>query len=438
MGAAVSGGADSVALLTNLLELRDEIGIVLSVLHFNHQIRGAESDADEQFVRELADRHALPFVSETRDVNAYAAERRLSLETAARNVRYEFFTRLLVRDDLNKIATGHTLDDQAETVLQKLARGAGTRGLAGIYPKITVSTERDHPAAIVRPLLATGRSEILEYLRDVKHCWREDTSNNDVRHARNRIRHKVLPLLQQEVNPRTRENLAEAGEIFRAEEEYWEQATNTLLPKLWSLHDAGGRINQVALQQQPLAIQRRLVRAAAASLGLSLEFRHVQEVLGLAGEGAQTALPNGWLAAVKKSEIAFERDAADSADYEYILAVPGKVIAAEVGTVIETVVVKTGERDSVVTLDRALVKEKLTVRNWRPGDRFWPAHTKEPKKIKELLQDRHITGDEKRRWPVIAIGGEVAWMRGFGVRRDFQAKNGAGVLITELPLDSAE
>ena len=147
VGVAVSGGADSVALLRLMIELRSELGIVLSVIHLNHNLRGPESDADEQFVRELAAAHRLEFICENRDVRAYATAKKVGLEAAARKVRYEFFGELL-SGNLDRIATGHTLDDQAETVLLKFMRGAGTRGLAGIYPRVAISNQRSAVSSV--------------------------------------------------------------------------------------------------------------------------------------------------------------------------------------------------------------------------------------------------------------------------------------------------
>ena len=142
VGVAVSGGADSVALLRLLLELRTELGVVLSVVHFNHKLRGTQADDDEQFVADLASQNKLEFRSESRDVRAYAAAKHLSVETAAREMRYQFFRRLLLERRANRVATAHTVDDQAETVLLRVVRGAGTRGLAGIYPQLSVVSSR--------------------------------------------------------------------------------------------------------------------------------------------------------------------------------------------------------------------------------------------------------------------------------------------------------
>src|SRR6266487_359315 len=250
------------------IELRSELGVVLSVVHLNHKLRGAESDQEEQFVIEVAAVHGLSIITETCNVKSYAAERKLSLETAARRVRYEFFKRQLQNRELDKVATGHTLDDQAETVLLKLARGAGTRGLAGIYPKVAVSRQpsavsKTHPqGCIVRPLLSTSRKDLEAYLAEIGQGWREDASNRDLRHTRNRIRHGILPRFERHVNPHICETLAETAEISRAEEEYWSGEMGRFLPQIWKKDTQGGILNCEALDKFPLALRRRLVRAA--------------------------------------------------------------------------------------------------------------------------------------------------------------------------------
>src|SRR5438105_266555 len=210
VGVAISGGTDSVALLRLLLELRAELGIVLSVVHFNHNLRGSESDSDEDFVKQLAERHELEFFCERGDVEAHARSMQLSTEAAARQLRYRYFQRLLGENRLDHVATGHTLDDQAETVLLRIIRGAGTRGLAGIYPQLRVGRS---PFSVIRPLLRTTRTELEAYLIEIGQEWREDSSNRDLRHARNRVRHEIMPRLEHSLNPAVRESLAEVAEI---------------------------------------------------------------------------------------------------------------------------------------------------------------------------------------------------------------------------------
>jgi tRNA(Ile)-lysidine synthase len=420
IGVAVSGGADSVALLRLLLELRDHVGIVLSVVHFNHHIRGAESDSDEAFVLELAGRYDVESHHAGEDVPSYAAAQHLSLEAAARFLRYRYFESLLRRGLVDRIATAHTLDDQAETVLLRLLRGAGTRGLAGIFPIVEV--ESDKPAGgsrgqIVRLLLQFRRVDLEDYLRTLRQPWRDDLSNLDLKHARNRVRQKLLPLLQSEFSPAVRERLGDLAAICRAEEEYWTETIRALLP------DVTVKPSGVALAKMlshPLALRRRLLRAAAHALGLSLEFEQVEEILRLmsspsAGE-KQLALGDEWCAVRAGDRLYFERrgEAHPSSEYEYQLAVPGQVWIPEIGSRFEATIVPRnaagGCADQMLTTQ---LRQPLLIRNRRHGDRFFPAHSKSPKKLKELLQERHIPSSQRHLWPVIESASEIVWVRGF-------------------------
>jgi tRNA(Ile)-lysidine synthase len=300
VGVAVSGGADSVALLRLLLELRSELGIVLSVAHFHHGIRGAEADGDAEFVAGLAKAHQLELHSGDGDSPAHARARQASLETAARELRYQFFARLLKSGKVDKIATGHTLDDQAETVLMKTLRGAGTRGLAGIYPALK--------SGLVRPLLGTRRRELEEYLRGLGQEWREDSTNRDRQHLRNRVRHELVPLLERDFNPEVTRVLAETAEVARAEEEYWQRETERLLPEVCS--EDGTSLKLKPLLAQPLAVQRRLVRATLEHAGAGFDFRHGEDILRLAQKpkGA-VELAGGWRVVRGKNELLIGKQA---------------------------------------------------------------------------------------------------------------------------------
>lgn len=446
VGVAVSGGTDSVALLRLLLELRAALGVVLSVVHVNHCLRGSESDDDEQFVRALAAHFDVVVFSARRDVKGYAAGQKLSVETAARELRYRYFEELLRKGEFNRLATAHTLGDQAETVLLKITRGAGTRGLAGIYPKVAVMRpqgdkrrrNRESDLCIIRPLLAVQRSDLAEYLKQIQQPWRDDSTNTQLDYARNRIRHEVLTKLA-EVNPQVRRTLGEVAEIARAEEEFWRKEIQSHVVAAWSRTDQGGVLCGSLLDQLPLAIRRRVVRAAAESLRLNLEFKHVEEILAVS-ERTRVMLPDGWVARRVADNICFGHVLpVETRDYQYKLLVPGRVEVPEAGVGIDTIILDGKKPCPSYNPDHALdsrFASGLLVRNWRAGDHFWPAHSKESRKIKELLQDRHITGDEKKRWPVIASGEGVVWLRGFGVRRDLQTKNDTGILIIEEALDS--
>ena len=413
---AVSGGADSVALLRLFVELRGELGMVLSVVHFNHKLRQADAELDEEFVCALARTQGLEFHTGSGDVRTYAASHHLSVEAAARKLRYEFFETVMSEKGLNRIATAHTLDDQAETVLLRVVRGAGTRGLAGIYPLVSVA----NGGSIIRPLLGSARKNVLQYLSDIQQDWREDGSNRDLRFARNRVRHGVLPRLERNLNPAVREALAETAEIARADEEYWAAEVSRVLPALLTVTEGGG-LNVADFALLPAALQRRILLRACETLGLRIEFKHVEELLALCGPDGSHAvgLPERWTARRVKNQILilpYSHKSREHGDYEYTLAIPGEVAVAETGTRFLAIMVPPQAEQGYNPehlLDRERVGPRVQIRNWRPGDRFWPAHTKGPKKIKELLQERKITGTERQSWPVAVSANEVVWVRGF-------------------------
>jgi tRNA(Ile)-lysidine synthase len=542
VGVAVSGGIDSVALLRLLIELRHELGIVLSVVHFNHKLRGAESDADQAFVAKLASEHGLEFDTASGDVAQHAADAHSGVEAAARELRYGFFRELLgsgegleiepevpqgLKPDsigelfgtakavpypsaiapavpqtasvgstpavlLNKIATGHTLDDQAETVLMRLIRGTGLRGLGGIYPRIVFEREDgEHHGEIVRPLLGIRRCELEQYLTEIKQPWREDSSNTDSRFTRNRVRRLVLPLLEREFNPAVVESFAELAEIARDEEDYWENEIAGWLGTVvqWSepewlrtlpgfrasqslvqigpsqpepdsevlarIEESGAALMNASVSRpwlltEPRAVQRRVLKAVGEQAGIPLEFKHIEEILRFAAEdgpaGKELSLPFGWKLVREREALAFItpdlRRNQPTPDYEYSLPVPGRVVVSEVGGVIEAFRIpremapeaRVAEYNPQQLLRSDLLPERLIVRNWRPGDRFWPAHTKSPKKVKELLQERHVAQPQRRLWPVAASADEIVWLRGFPVPARLLAKPGEeAVLIQEMP-----
>ena len=459
LAAAVSGGADSVALLRVLLELRSELGLVLSVAHFHHGIRGAEADADQEFVRKLAQKFDLELHLGAGDAPAHAAQEKSGLESAARELRLRWFAQLVSEGRAVKVATAHTLDDQAETVLMRLLRGAGTRGLAGIFP----AHQERH---LVRPLLAVTRREVEEYMRSLGQPWREDSTNRDLRHTRNRVRHELLPLLERDFNPGLRCTLADVAEVARAEAEYWNQEVTALLPRLVHPGEpsrsgrttSGAAADTVALdlaafRALPLALRRQALHAIAEQMGVSLEFGHVEQLAQLADAavhapagGKRLVLPGGLRAVRSFRELRFSLAAPDPAgtDYQYWLPVPGEVEVPELGSVIRARVVIADAVSPAfgagLLLDRARLAPQLAVRNWRPGDRFFPAKTKAPKKLKDLLEPGRMIGrvspSERKSWPVVESAGEIVWVRGFLVPEALASgpKDREAVLIEESKL----
>jgi tRNA(Ile)-lysidine synthase len=427
---AVSGGADSVALLRLFLDLRTELGIVLSVAHFHHGLRGADADADAVFVANLAKAHDLELHGGSGNVREHAATKKLSIEAAARELRLRYFEALLRDGKADRIATAHTLDDQAETVLMKALRGAWTRGLAGIYPE-----QRLEIGAIVRPLLEVRREELRSYLADMNQPWREDLSNSDPAFSRNRVRASVMPVLRAKVNPAMDLALAHVAEIARAEEEYWSDQIKRLLPTVLVRGQparGGGRrqtssesiaLDLEKLQQQPPAMRRRLLRAAAAQVGCNLDFEHVNSILELASsrrekgwEGKLVQVEKLWRARLLFRELRIEKSepAECRSDYEYALPLPGEVQVPELGTRIRARISEGNGMVNNPAYNRAHLIESsaLRVRNWRHGDRFQPARHATEKRLKELLSPLRLGAEEKQLWPVVVAGDRIVWVRG--------------------------
>ncbi len=443
---AVSGGADSLALLRVFLELRSELGIVLAVAHFNHQLRGADSDADERFVADLARHHDLPFFTGRADVRRHSSTNKLSLEHAARELRYNWFVELAREQRFDAIATAHNSDDQAETVLMKFLRGAGTRGLAGIHPILARDGFR-----VIRPFLETSRVEIERYLDEVKQPWREDHTNQDTQFTRNRIRHELLPLLERDYNPNLRELLSETAEVAVAEEEYWQRAAEAFLGR-W--HEQPGRLlvhtlssRPDGLSVEPVALQRRVLKCFLESRGLSTDFHHVEMLrLCALGQTPAVGIPGGWLAKRDGNYLILTPPPEPVAEkgqlYEYFLPTPGKLLVPELNLTLRATVVpeKAAALEPPGTLLRAsILPARLTLRNWQPGDRFRPAHSGSEEKLKRLFSDKTVPADQRPLWPVVLSGPQIVWVRGFPVAHEFAWTLGSGdaLRIDIVALDRA-
>ncbi len=465
VGVAVSGGADSTALLRALLELRDELGIVLSVVHLNHHLR-PEADSDQEFVSELARRFGLNAHISSHHVAAWAAAQKLGLEAAGRRLRYEFFRSLITSGALDKVATAHTLDDQAETVLLRLLRGAGTRGIAGVYRSVregdAAPGARSEPI-FIRPFLGTARSQIEEYLNSLGQPWREDPSNRDLRFLRNRVRHQLLPLLEKDFNPSAKRVLAEAAEIAAAEESDWAAQAAALLPTIASpppeSADTSGTalmLDARAFAQNSVALQRRLLRLFIVPCGIHLDFDHLERLRLwlLAAQCGTLELPSRGVARLERTRegalhlrvqlrppgsLAEEEPAAS---YEYTLPVPGEVFVAEAGLTFRARTLSAAEAhgryNPALLLERAAAEASLTVRNWRPGERFHPVHSSGAEKLKRLLQEARVPAGERSAWPVVTAGERILWVRGLNVASEFALRAGAAeALVIECSSHAA-
>ncbi len=408
----MSGGADSVFLLTALRER----GEAAAVLHVNHKLRGADSDADEAFVRELAENAGLAFHSSSLE------PREGNTEQEARRLRYGFFAECIAKGICDSVATGHTLDDQAETVLFRFLRGSGSAGLSGIRP----STENH----IIRPLLSVGREEIRDWLRARNISWREDSSNANVDFQRNRIRMNILPELAQ-LNPSLAAVLASTAEWAQGEEDFWTGELDRLEPEYLTAAPETILIEIEPFVRLPIATQRRLLRRAIERVRgdlRSIGFQHVEAVRALMStrEGSgRIQLPElDVYRSFDMLRLAPQHfDARIERNFSVPMEIPGETTLEERRLTIgmELIAASGVYNGDVNALDWAKCRGPLNLRNWRPGDQFDRPERGEGVKLKTLFQDYRIPLWERRRWPVIVSGEEIVWTRRFGAAREFAA-----------------
>ena len=429
--AAVSGGSDSVALLRLLLELAPECGFtVAGVGHVNHGLRGKASEGDDAFCRGLALRLGLPIEVQRRDVAALARERRTSIEAAAREARYEALAEMATRLGADLIATGHTRDDQAETFLLRLLRGAGSSGLSGIRPR---------RGGVVRPLLETRRQELRQYLRSVAQRYREDASNRDTAFPRNWVRHRLLPLLARRLNGDIVEVLARQAGVLRDESALLDQMAGDAARMVAAPRRGGAiELNGPALLAFPPAVSRRIARQALGRMagGRFLGASHVEAVLDLAAGGRSRGaadLPGVHVERIGSNVVLYSRGRASgrtAAPFSYALAVPGGRDLPECGCSIEARLrrrtfgqhvasqVVRGDCD-VAVIDASAARGGLSVRSRRPGDWIRPLGLRGRKKLQDILVDRKVPRAERDRVPlVVDADGRVLWIAGHVVSHD--------------------
>jgi tRNA(Ile)-lysidine synthase len=418
LGVAVSGGADSVFLLHALRELAPRWNLTLSVVHIEHGIRGETSVRDAEFVRRLAASFGLPF--RLRSVNATAIPG--NLEQAARRIRQAFFADLIAAGTIQRIATGHTRNDQAETVLYRILRGTGLTGLSGILP---VTNE-----GMVRPLLEIDRSEIEAWLRERNIPWREDETNQNRTYARNRLRHEILPLLRDAFNPQLDGALANFATLARDEERFWQE-------EILRRNMSDGVIPLAQIEDAQPALARRLIRHAITRAKGDLrqiDFAHVEKIRAMA-EGDRFQIP-GLDVTRSHRQIVL---APPSDGYSIPLIPPTTVELPAISTRMTLQVMeKPAGSEPCATVVSELDWQRfhstegvpqLELRNWRPGDRYQRVGQSKPEKLKFLFQQYRVPLWERRNWPIITYNGTIVWARRFGADARFAAGPGTNVVL---------
>lgn len=410
---AFSGGPDSTALLHALWQLRDRLQIAVATCHVHHGLRGAEADADAAHAAAFARGLVVSHLEKQADVPAVVEERKLSVEAAAREVRYALLEEAAAEAGAQRIATGHTADDQAETVLMNLLRGAGPGGLSGI-PWVR--------GRIIRPLLGITHADVEDYCLAEGLAYRLDQSNLDLEFTRNRIRHQVMPLLR-ELQSNVVGALCRLAEITRADDEALTILATAALAKLSRPTGKGLEMLLGDLQNLPLALERRVLRKAVAQVKgseVDIEFERVEALVALANEGragAVVELPGGVIARRSYDELALSMPGAKvPVPYgEWTLPVPGFLPILELGVALraEASRSKKVEQDpGIAVLDADTIRPPLTIRTWRPGDRFTPLGMAKPVKLQDFFVNAKIPRDVRPRVPLVLSGDQIVWVVG--------------------------
>lgn len=408
---AVSGGPDSVAMLHALHTRASEFGISLHIAHINHGLRGEQSNIDEVFTGKLAQQFGIPITTTRVDVPCIMRETGMGEEEAAREARYKVFQETCTNLGASKIAVGHTADDRAESVLLNIIRGAGTAGLGSIRPI---------RGSIVRPLIETTRDDVMAYIEEHGLPFRIDETNADIRYARNRVRHELIPLLKEHFNPRVIDSLTRLADITLAEDKLLDEQTRSVTRSLLM----GGALDAGLVAQLPIAVRRRVIRAEIERhkrnlINVSLE--QVDRVIAALESGLDftITLPSGRLVACMSGcDFAILRlePVRAPVPFERMLIIPGTTEIPESCLLIRAEIVESAQPVKLpptrIIIDPSILAGPLRVRNIRPGDRITPFGMAGTKKLQDVFVDKKIHRRERTHAVVVTDGEKILWIVG--------------------------
>jgi len=452
---AVSGGPDSVCLLHILNNLKGELGISLHIAHLNHQLRGAESDADAQYVSDLASHLNISATVEQRDVKGYKTRAHVSLEEAAREVRYAFLAQVARSIGANRAAIGHTIDDHIETILMHLIRGTGTRGLRGLQPHTEWKSKTDS-LAIIRPMLQVSREETGSYCRRHKLRPRIDASNLSLSPLRNRIRHQLLPLLRG-YNPRVDEALMRTARIASDDLAFLDEEIARIWDKVAQERESTIILDKEGFGQLPSALKRHLLRTSIEKLLgniMDIETRHIEQIMAALTKpaGRRLSLPGGLTFSIDYDKYLLGQDLSTLSPFptlsgEFPLKIPGETSLP--GWHVQATIInreqmaekgkfegakplqnlhfplslegegdtggEVGKEPYKVSLDLERTGNKLMVRSRQPGDRFQPLGMSQPKKLNEFMINVKIPQAWRQRVPIVCSPEHIVWVVGWRI-----------------------
>jgi len=419
---AVSGGADSVALLYLLAEHAEQLNITLHIAHLNHMIRKKDAELDVRFVQSLAQRLKIPVTVESFDVESFAKEEKLGLEEAARRIRYAFYDRVANQIKATKVAVGHSADDNVETFLMRILRGAGLKGLCGIPVQRSM---------IVRPLIKIWRREIEDYVGALKLVPRRDYTNYESKYMRNRVRLKLIPQLKI-YNMNIKEIILQTILLLTEDKEYLDaKAEEALAETFISSTENELRIDIEKLHEWETPIQGHLLRKAIERVKgdlLDLKFTHIQDILDKleATEKWELHLPGGIFVVGGPEELVITREkpkVKEKRSFFYQLTVPGEIDVKEIGKKVRASVAEDEELvedTQIAYVDHSALGKNLIIRNRNDGDKFNPLGMRNSKKLQDFFVDEKIPAEFRDYIPIVESAGRIVWVG--GSRIDDRAK----------------
>ena len=420
---AVSGGPDSVALLGLLYDLREELGIQLEIAHVEHGIRGEEAREDARFVAAMAARLGLPFHLKEINLPEIRSEAgKGNLEQLAREERYRFFAEAAREHRINKVATGHTADDQAETVVMRFLRGSGVRGLGGISPQRPL-TAGNHDLLLIRPLLGISKAEVLEFLKQKQIDYRIDRTNRDTKLLRNWVRFNLLSQLTERTDPHLASRLAQDAELVRDEDEFLESLARQELQRIGVL---SGVYRELFLRLSRV-MQRRVLRLWIEETRghlRGIDFAHVEELVRFIADGTpqgRVAIPGGWelLKEYEMLRLARHSRSRKPICYSYKISIGTDLNIPEAAMTIRSErlvppLLRLPADLMEAVFDAAALPAPLVVRNFRKGDRFRPLGMRGRKKVKDLFIEKKVPLSVRAVLPLLTIRKEILWIPGYG------------------------
>jgi len=421
---AVSGGPDSVCLLHILTKLQKELQTSLHIAHLNHKLRGAESEADAEYVSELARKFNIPATIEGREVKGYQRQKRLSLEEAAREVRYGFLAEVAKAIGADLVAVGHTRDDHIETILLHLIRGTGTRGLRGLQPA-TEWKSKTGSIIIIRPLLEVSRKETEEYCQRHGLKPRTDASNISLSPLRNRVRQQLFPLLES-YNPGIAETILRTAQIAGDDIDFLDKEVARLWDNIIQEQPNAIVLDKRKFDPLPPTLKRYLLRAAVGKMlgsAKDIEMRHIEEMISALSKaaGKRLNLPGGLIFSIEYDRYLLASDPTALSPLpilsgEFQIKIPGETLIP--GWLVKATVVKekgSTKNDSTAYFDLNKTGDRLLVRPRKRGDRFQPLGLSKPKKLNEFMIDAKIPQAWRKHIPIVCSPAQIIWVVGWRI-----------------------